>query len=724
MRLLVPILIVLVCFINSIHAQTCRDVSVELRADVEESPPSITLNWYPNASATAYFVYRKLKNNSSWGAVIGNLPGDATQFHDSTVNIGVSYEYRVIRQADAFTGYGYINSGIRLPEVEKRGLLILVVDSTFVESLSFEIDRLTDDLIGDGWRVQKIAVSRDAPVTEVKTHIIDIYSLNPGITKALFLLGHVPVPYSGEVNVDGHLDHTGAYPADVYYGDVNGIWTDNTINNTTASDPRNHNVPEDGKFDQGLIPSDVDLQVGRVDFYNMPSFGLDEEELLRAYLDKDHAYRHKHFTVEERALIDDNFGYFGGEAFAASGWKNAGPLVGPENVMAGDYFPDMTDGSYLWSYGCGGGWYQGAGGVGSTANFAASDLQSVFTMLFGSYFGDWDTQDNFLRAALAQGKTLTNVWSGRPHWEFHHMGMGENIGYDVRVSQNNSTLYNSNFGGRIVHMTLLGDPTLRNHVVGPPGELSVSDNDYHINVSWKPSADTSVTGYHLYRKADMEEDFTRVNAELITDTFYTDSCLITAGTYEYMVRALSLQYSQSGTYYNMSQGMKNQVLHSKESTVVADVDYTVEGSTVTFTNSSTGDSFLWLFGDGESSTEVSPVHEYIDGSYTVTFITSNACDADTMYLMITLLTAIEDVSSNNDFVLYPNPTTGEINLVLENGLLSQSSIEISTAEGFKILKETIGIENALIDLTGQPPGLYLITITGKGYRFSKKLILR
>jgi hypothetical protein len=50
-----------------------------------------------------------------------------------------------------------------------------------------------------------------------------------------------------------------------------------------------------------------------------------------------------------------------------------------------------------------------------------------FTMLFGSYFGDWDSQDNFLRAPLAQGLTLTNAGveaalgvssngHGRNHW--------------------------------------------------------------------------------------------------------------------------------------------------------------------------------------------------------------------------------------------------------------------------------------------------------------------
>ena len=80
-------------------------------------------------------------------------------------------------------------------------------------------------------------------------------------------------------------------------------------------------------------------------------------------------------------------------------------------------------------------------GVGSTSDFAANDPQVVFTMLFGSYFGDWDSQDNFLRAALATPTyTLACVWAGRPYWYFHHMGLGETIGFSARVSQNNSHL--------------------------------------------------------------------------------------------------------------------------------------------------------------------------------------------------------------------------------------------------------------------------------------------
>src|SRR5690606_17842892 len=93
--------------------------------------------------------------------------------------------------------------------------------------------------------------------------------------------------------------------------------------------------------------------------------------------------------------------------------------------------------SYLWSYGCGGGYWDSANGVGHSSDFAAVNAQGVFTALFGSSFGDFDCHNDFMRSALGSGTILTSFWGGMPNWYFHHMGMGETIGYAVRLTQNN-----------------------------------------------------------------------------------------------------------------------------------------------------------------------------------------------------------------------------------------------------------------------------------------------
>src|SRR5207245_7348030 len=142
---------------------------------------------------------------------------------------------------------------------------------------------------------------------------------------------------------DGHVpNHKGAWPADVYYGDMDGSWTDNQINDATADNSRNWNVPGDGNFDQSTMPSMVRLMVGRVDLANMPgepSYDspptfLSELELLRNYLNKDHKFRHKLIDVPRLGLVGDYFGIHDGEAFAASGWRSFAPFFGAENIMS------------------------------------------------------------------------------------------------------------------------------------------------------------------------------------------------------------------------------------------------------------------------------------------------------------------------------------------------------------------------------------------------------
>jgi PKD repeat protein len=62
--------------------------------------------------------------------------------------------------------------------------------------------------------------------------------------------------------------------------------------------------------------------------------------------------------------------------------------------------------------------------------------------------------------------------------------------------------------------------------------------------------------------------------------------------------------------------------------------------TVAFTNQSSGATqYSWDFGDGETSSEVNPIHNYDeDGTYTVTLVAINDCGATTYQEVITIIT--------------------------------------------------------------------------------------
>lgn len=727
MKKFLPALVFTILFFSSkLFAQSTADAAVEITATTNSTTPSITLNWVGNATTTQYNIYRKLKTATAWGSIIASLTGTVNQYVDNTITLGTNYEYRIIRTGTGYTGYGYINSGINIPAVDKKGKLILLVDSTFITPLATELKRLEDDLEGDGWTVVRHNVLRAATVTHVKSFVVADYTSDPTNTKAIFIVGHVPVPYSGNINPDGHPDHLGAWPTDTYYADVNGTWTDLSVTSTTASPARTQNVPGDKKFDQSTIPTDLELQVGRVDFANLPSFAATEQTLLKNYLDKDHDFRMKIFSPQKRATIDDNFGYFGGEAFAASGYKNFSPLVGSSNVIAGDYFGDMTAGTYLWAYGCGGGTYTSASGIGSTSNFATSNLQGVFSMLFGSYFGDWDSNDNFLRAALAQGKVLTNVWSGRVHYQLHHMGLGENIGYGVMLTQNNtgSLYFGSPTGitGRWIHHGLMGDPTLKNDVVAPVSNVIATKAGNNCNISWSASTETAVIGYNIYMKNDTNKVYVKLNLLPITSTTYTDNCLLYPGIYKYMVRAIKLENTPSGTYYNLSDGVADTVLNNNYLKVNAAFTVSAISNSVTLTNTSAGaTTYAWAFGDGGTSTTTNTAHTYTaNGTYTISLIGYNSCNSDTAKIIVTITSVgINELALISNAYVYPNPNNGSfvLNLGSANTVYEAT---IFNAEGKQIYRASEIKGTQEINLSGQKPGMYFVQLRDHNNKISSK----
>ena len=387
------------------------------------------------------------------------LPGSAIGYTDTNVANNGAYEYQIIRTTTNYNGYGYIYAGINVPLVESRGTVILLVDNSYSTNLIFELERLEQDLVGDGWTVLREDVSPTNAVTDVKALIQSLYETDTNNVNTLFLFGHVPVPYSGDIVPDGHVpEHQGAWPADVYYGDMNDVWTDDVVDDTGASYSRNWNVPGDGKFDQSTIPGTVNLMVGRVDLSNMPGISPisgaptfpSEVELLRNYLNKDHAFRNKIIDRPRRGLIGDYFGIQEGLAYAASAWRNFAPFFGATNITSlpnlGTWVPTLATNGYLWAYACGSGNWNSLSGIGNEGQYydgtstdlVSNDIQAAFVFFFGSWFGDFDSQDDLMRAVLATPTYgLTCAWSGCPHWFCHHMGLGQTIGYGARLTQNN-----------------------------------------------------------------------------------------------------------------------------------------------------------------------------------------------------------------------------------------------------------------------------------------------
>jgi hypothetical protein len=546
----------------SSNAALPYEAAVKVSAEVSASPARITLNWPANAGASSYTISRKAPSASSWTQV-GSVGGSATSWSDANVAAGSSYEYQIFAACNGYTATGYIYAGVNANLIESRGKVLLVVDNTYATQLASELTRLQQDLVGDGWTVVRKDFARNTPPPTIKSAIKAEY--NNGGLRSVLIFGHIAVAYSGDFTRDGHDNHVGAWASDSYYGDMDGNWTDSSAHNTSSEKPWNHNVPGDGKFDQSEIPSDLELEVGRVDLANMTCFSnknpsRSELDLLRQYLNKDHNFRHGMLNIQRRAVICDNWGNPYGEAFGTAGWRIGSAFFGAANTVAipgGTFVPTLSSQTALFSWAGGGGSYHSEGGVAYSDDYASNDIKAVFQLHFGSYFGDWDNESAYLRAPLGSTTAaLTSGWSGRPEWWLHHMALGETIGFGARLTQNNrpNGTYSPQYSGsRGVHITLHGDPTLRLHPVIPPSNLVGAQVGSTVTLTWAPSTDSAIQGYYVYRSTSANGPFARITPNLLTAPTFVDAASPAGSVY--MVRAVKLESSGSGTYHNASQGI-------------------------------------------------------------------------------------------------------------------------------------------------------------------------
>lgn len=575
-------------------AQIAKTQVVQLSA-IANSNGTITLKW-PSENYTGNFViyHRDLAtNNRQWSGPDATLPGTSNSFTDVSTKLGTDREYFVCKiLSKTIESRGYIYAGNSVLSKPNKGHIVLLIDSAYIKALAKEITILQTDLLGSGWFPKVMYAGRNEKPSAIHNRMksyIDGVIIRP---KSLYIIGHVPVPYSGNFSSsgdrpppDGHVEgagnHTGAWPADLYYGDFVGDWSDNLVSCETGSQKRNHNIPGDGKFDLSAIENPIELEIGRADLFAMDQFSINDTLLIKEYLNRVHDFKTEKKTYSRRALIDNNFTTLN---LASTGYHNFPCFVGLDSVSDDvDYFTGQNTGSYLWSYGCGGGSFTSCNGIGTSNDFMRykGKFNNAFTILCGSYFGDWDNDNNFLRAPLAAG-SLTSCWGGIPKWYFHHMGLGMNIGFGTKITQNNALFDkvsaqdypdgNFNYSANGVYIALMGDPTLCMLSVSGPSNLLAKSKNGTVTLSWNASKG-KIDGYIVYRIDTAKQEYKEISwwcpgkSSRTIDTTFTDLCNWSSGNYLYAVRAHKMETTGSGSYENLSIAAMASVAHTN--TVIA-----------------------------------------------------------------------------------------------------------------------------------------------------------
>jgi hypothetical protein len=577
--------------------------------------PSPVINLFfdvppPPSGTWGITLSRRVFGTTNWTVLRSDY--HSTTYSDTTVAVGVAYEYQAIRED--FTPPGQppdypnrpyeLRCGIKLPEKHQRGRVLLVLDRTLTNALAASLNQFEADLIGDGWAVTRITGERheDArwsvnvpSIRTLKQAITSAYAQDPANTKGIVIVGHAVVPYSGWTATDGHEfcvadppsgpDHRGAWSADLYYADIHdSAWTNDVLNRPNCVFPENTNLPNDGKWDTDYCPTLVEMFVGRIDFGRLPAFTqtspvVSEVELLQRYFAKNHRFRLKQapYPCPDKAAAIGSWGLDGGTDVGASRvvYSTAREAV---SAMFGDWMElgrlVVRDAAavkaqpHVWGFSSGAGLFDRIHFAQLSQHTAMDFKQSgtqvgtVFSVLTGSFFGDFNGTDDLMRAAVsASDYGLATLWAGYDGryspWRLGGMGVGDTLG-DCLVRMINTPQWSARTQGipRERWHNIIGDPTLRLYALSPATGLVGSRSGGGVQLAWTASPEAAI-GYRVYRAPTTAGPFTLLTPALVTGTnyYHTNHPAMSI----YMVRAAKLRVTGSGSFTNLSQGVTTTV---------------------------------------------------------------------------------------------------------------------------------------------------------------------
>jgi len=188
--------------------------------------------------------------------------------------------------------------------------------------------------------------------------------------------------------------------------------------------------------------------------------------------------------------------------------------------------------------------------------------------------------------------------------------------------------------------------------------------------------------------------------------------------------------TSSETCTSGSPASSNNIVMTVDDVPVADFTNSATDLIVDFTNTSIDAStYLWNFGDGNSTNMPSPTHVFPSpGLYDVTLIAYNDCGSDTIVIQINvIIDNINDISITNSLAIYPNPTKGELNIEFENYNKSDINIEIYNVLGSIIKRRTIentyGKYTEVFDMSSYNKGIYMLIIHSDNNRTVEKIVV-
>ncbi len=163
-------------------------------------------------------------------------------------------------------------------------------------------------------------------------------------------------------------------------------------------------------------------------------------------------------------------------------------------------------------------------------------------------------------------------------------------------------------------------------------------------------------------------------------------------------------------------------------------DFTIDsmGLSITLTNNSqNANSFMWNFGDGNTSLLTAPTHTYsMPGHYVIQLTAQNQCGASILEHSVSVGTsATNNPNWLTDLRLFPNPNKGAFTLEMTGTTSDKVQLSLLGPDGRVISSETVAFSGGRLikafEYETLPSGMYLLQIMAEGStKFVKVLVQR
>jgi len=168
-----------------------------------------------------------------------------------------------------------------------------------------------------------------------------------------------------------------------------------------------------------------------------------------------------------------------------------------------------------------------------------------------------------------------------------------------------------------------------------------------------------------------------------------------------------------------------------EAEPTANFAFNIDTTHIDFLNTSMGGSnatYLWDFGDGNTSTEETPSHEYSDGgTFTVTLTVTNDCGTATTEMTVMVTTSTLELSFIDEFLLFPNPNNGEFTIILRGQPKDDLHINLINIIGQYIHKEEVDFTSGELvkqyNFDHLPVGTYIVELKSNREVTYRKVVI-